>query len=114
MSRYKVMGMNRGSASLIKAFANRAEAEAFVRMTQRSTKHGTVQIVDSNAEERKQPGATAAGHRPAPALRSGGGAPGRTRVASTPPLLKIGGIALGILICAAVLIELLNSALSRV
>lgn len=47
MARYKVLGMRKGEMMPLKSFTSRDEAEAYVRIAQRSTKTGSLTIEDS-------------------------------------------------------------------
>lgn len=47
MARYKVMGMKKGDLVVVGTFANKRDAEGFIRMTQRSAKVGSLSVEDS-------------------------------------------------------------------
>jgi hypothetical protein len=111
MARFKVMGMNKGSMEVLASFGNRKEAEAYVRLTQRSSKYGSIKINEEKA-------APAASGGPAKAAR---GIPAADAVsyASRPksaggmPYAYLIAIAIAILVGFGFLVDLLNTQLSR-
>ena len=113
MARYKVMGMTKGNLAVIAQFNNKKEAEAYVRVAQRSAKQGSISIQDSGEEEPApvvgQPAGAAAIGRQAEVVNFVNQPSGGSKM----PYAYIVGAAVAILVGAGLLIDYLNTLLGK-
>lgn len=111
MARFKVMGMNKGSLEVLASFGNRKEAEAYVRLAQRSSKYGSIKI----NEEKAAPAASSVAAKRSGAIPTADAVSyaSRPKSGARMPYAYIIAIAIVILVGFGFLIDFLNTQLSR-